>query len=152
MAYADQEVADQEVDVGFYNLIHHLVGISPQGKNAERRRQRREPFPTVQRIAPRREQRTPDESDFIEVVCHDLTRGGFSFFLPDKPDFDLLVAAFSGAAGVIYAGAEVVRYEGVLTNASGLVRRVASRPIDRDAKPMVLVRCRFTERLCDATV
>ena len=149
----------RETDAGIYNLIHEVLESAPptppRGQPVERRRHRREPFPTIQRVAPRRGARMPDESEFFDVRCHDLTCAGFSFFLPAKPDFDALVVAFAGGSAVIYVSAEIVHCDGVLVGPSGkLERRTESvgeiddqDPAGRKGKPMVLVRCRFTERL-----
>ena len=158
MAYVERGT-----DAGFYNLIHEVLESSPQGspqgsprgQPVDRRKHRRESFPAMQRIAPRRGTKMPDESEFFEVQCHDLTRAGFSFFLPEQPDFDSLVATFSGDSAVIYVSAEIVNCDGVLIYSSGKVERMAGRPVEiddqdpigRSAKPMVLVHCRFTERL-----
>jgi len=147
----------KESDADFYSLIHQVLRSGEKSKTSERRKHQREPFPTIQRVAARREPdgEIPNESEFIDVVCHDLTRGGFSFFMPDRPDFDSLVAAFSGGMGVIYVFAEIVHCDGVLVYPSGMAQRIAGWPIEiddldpigRNAKPMTLVRCRFTERL-----
>ncbi|HUT09506.1 MAG TPA: hypothetical protein VMY42_03345 [Thermoguttaceae bacterium] len=144
-----------EVDADFYNLIHQLVGSPRKDDPIERRTDPRCPFPVVQRIAVRRGLELPDESEFNEVRCHDLTRRGFSFLLSSRPDFDSLVAAFDVSPKTIYLAARVAHVEDVLVDSSGQVLRGRDRwaeaghlvADERTVTPMVLVGCRFTERL-----
>jgi hypothetical protein len=147
---------ENEVDASFYNLVHQLAGPTHAAAAVDCRKCKREPFPAVQRIAVRRGRGIPDEREFIEVRCHDLTRQGFSFLLPQQPNFDRLVAALGVAPDVIYAGAEVVRCTDVLVYPPGpgkpagalSVNLSPTDPNGQTAIPMVLVGCRFTERLC----
>jgi hypothetical protein len=144
-----------ELDAGFYRLIHELVGPQLRDEPAERRANRRHRFPVVQRIAPRRGDRFPEEDEFVEVRCYDLTRTGFSFFFPMRPDFSSLVASFQVPGQTISIGAEVARCDSVLVDSSGEVERidehheyVRGRDLERDlATPMILVFARFTARL-----
>ncbi|MBN2473262.1 MAG: hypothetical protein JXB62_01540 [Pirellulales bacterium] len=144
---------NQEIDANFFNLIHQLVD-SPQ-EDAERRKRTRRSYPAQQWIAVRRGPEIPNDSEFIEVSCYDLTRNGFSFFLPSQPDFNALVAALRTDEEVIYAGAEVVHCDDVLVDSWGRVEHVVDQALrggaedhsSRTATPMVLVGCRFTERL-----
>ncbi len=145
---------ENEVDANFFNLIHQMVGSSELDES-ERRGARRRPFSSQQRIAVRRELAIPDESEFFDVRCHDLTRGGFSFFRPTRPDFDSLVAEFGTPPEVIYVAARVSHCCNVLLHSSGLVERLeegtAQAGVDESngqaATPLVLVGCLFTERL-----
>ena len=146
---------ENEIDVNFYNLIHQQVGSVVSDRISDRRDKRRQPFAAFQRIAVRRGERVPDESEFVPVRCNDLTRNGFSFFLPTQPDFHSLVAAFGNPSEVIYVAAEVSHYSDVLLYSSGVVQPIDDSGADVDdrdpsggtATPMVLVGCRFTERL-----
>ena len=143
------------VDAGFYNLIHQIVSVAEERQFSERRVKGRKTFSTTQRIAVRRGPGVPDDGEFIAVRCHDLSCRGFSFFLPNRPSFDSLVAAFGTPPEVIYAAAEVVRCVDVLIESAGEVEHVqdgseepAYEDFDgRTATPMVLVGCRFTERI-----
>ncbi len=142
---------ESEIDANFYNLIHQLSGSLQQDETTDRRGNRRQVFQAINRIALRRGTDVPDESEFFEVQCHDLTGSGFSFFLPSQPNFDSLVAAFGIPPSVIYLDAEVSHYDDVLVHPSGLIERVehAGRQ-DADvqaATPMVMVGCRFVRRL-----
>lgn len=146
---------ENEVDANFYTLIHQLAGSVVSDQGAERRDVRRQSFVATQRIAARRGDHVPDEPDFVEVRCQDLTRRGFSFLLPSRPDFDCLVAAFGSPPGEIYVAAEITHCCEVLVHPSGLVQRLedgvspADRedPADQAATMMVLVGCRFTRRM-----
>ncbi|MDZ7618139.1 MAG: hypothetical protein U1E05_14130 [Patescibacteria group bacterium] len=142
---------EAEIDASFYNLVHQL---SVMGGNSpvDRRRQRRSRFVATQRIALRRAPGIPDEAEFIEVQCHDLTRGGFSFLLPSKPSFHFLVVAFGAAPNITYISARVTHSEPVLVHKSGLIERLGENGEPSEANPaltkrMVLVGCGFIERL-----
>ena len=142
----------QTGDLEFYELVHQMADLLPTGEPAERRRGRRRPFSSIQRIAPRRGPELPADSEFVDVQCHDLTRAGFSFLLPSQPDFDRLVVALESLQGVIHVAAEVRHTADVLVDAFGRVQRVGERSDGygehrfQTATPMVLVGCRFTER------
>lgn len=146
---------NSQIDAGFYNLIHQLSGSGRWHAVSERRDIKRQPFSSVQRIALRRGPDLPDDSEFVEVHCHDLTRQGFSFFLPSRPSFDTLVAAFGSPPEIIYLAARVSHWEDVAIDAAGRLHYL-DRQSDGQrqtllaasgATGMVLVGCRFTERL-----
>ena len=144
-----------ETDVDFFNLIHQLARAVPENEAAERRTERRQPFLASQRMAPMAGPDVPDESEFGDVACHDLSSGGFSFFLAHRPDFHRLAVAFGAPPKVIYMAAEVSHCQNVLVSSSGEVRpiRGPAGRVDREdlddatATPMVLVGCRFSRRL-----
>ena len=147
-----------EIDASFYRLIHELVGPPLEEAPAERRRAQRHPFPVEQWIAPRHGPAFPVDSQFLKVRCHDLTAGGFSFLFPHVPDFDRLVAAFGRPPNLLYVGATVRHCHNVLVSSSGDVRHVGDQPAEpdgegphSDATPMVLVGCRFSQRLYKPT-
>ena len=144
-----------QVDADFYRLIHSMMGPLEDQQEEERRQAERYPFRLIQRIAPRSGSEFPDESRFLEVQCHDLTQGGFSFLLSSRPDFTALVVAFGEPPKLIYVAAEIRHVEEVLVDSSGSVTQVddLSNYLDwfssegEAAKPMFLIGCRFTERL-----
>ena len=147
-----------EIDANFYRLIHELVGPQLEDEPAERRRGERHPFPVEQWIAPRDGPAFPSDARFFKVRCHDLNQRGFAFLLPKVPDFDRLVAAFGQPPNLIYLAAEVRHCHRVLVSSSGEMRHVddqAAQPDTQgpagDAKPMVLVGCRFSQRLYKPT-
>ena len=148
-------IRDSEIDADFYNLIHQRARAAGEDGPAARRRERRRSFLSSQRIAPRRGPGVPDESQFFEVPCHDLSRGGFSFFAPNRPDFDSLAVAVGTPPEGIYKAAQVAHCEDVLGDSFGEVRPVGGpgeqldqQDLDgRPAMPMVMVGCRFNGRL-----
>ena len=128
------------IDTAFYELIHHLVTDSPQDESAERRDGLRNPFPSVQRIAPGHAWEVPTDTAFVEVRCHDLTQRGFSFLLPKPPDFNSLIAAFGEPPRRIYLAAAVLHWREVPPGPP-------ETPGDPPPAPMVLVGCRFLRRV-----
>jgi len=143
---------ESEVDATFFSMIHRLAA-TPRPEAAERRDNRRHSFPVTQRIAPREGSQVPDDSEFVDVPCQDLTRAGFSFFLPKRPTFDSLVVALERPEGTIHVAADIVRQADVLLYPSGRIRELDQKHVgdqdepDESATPMVVVGCRFTERL-----
>ncbi len=150
---------ESEIDATFYRLIHQLSSMSSTGENAERRAQERRPFATWQRIAPYDGRGCPEESQFFEVQCHDLTQGGFSFLLARRPTFTSLVVEFGTAPDLIYVAAQVLRVSRVLLHPSGMVECLSRHgngrsesqeeesPRGEQPTPKVLVGCRFTRRV-----
>ena len=147
---------ESEIDAIFYRLIHQLSSAPRTGKGAEQRGQTRLPFAMSQRIAPWEGRGCPDEVEFFEVQCHDLTQRGFSFFLPHRPQFTSLVVEFGTAPDLIYVVAQVLHLSPVLVHPSGLVEHLRRDQDDRGDKlsaaeerpePKVLVGCRFTRRM-----
>jgi hypothetical protein len=147
--------ANAQIDATFYQMIHQFVHTPKGGESDDRRRQKRERFPEIQWIAPWNGFRFPAESEFLEVQCYDLTRGGFSFLFPHRPMFPFLVAGFGQKPDLLYIGAEPVRSIPVLLFPTGRVKHIreGEAEIDRRSstgelgRPMMLVGCRFTRRL-----
>jgi hypothetical protein len=150
-------ILGNEADVMFFNVIHQLVGSPDKEGPVERREGLRQPFLVVQRIAPGFHQEIPPDSAFMEIRCHDLTQSGFSFLLPQAPDFDRLVAALGRPPSVIHVAAEVLHCSEVRVYPSGAVEGIENwvSPASAEArqgqpsKRMVLVGCRFIRRLGD---
>jgi len=145
---------ESESDVRFFNLIHQIAVTPPADDLAERRGRRRHPFTCVQRIALCKDPAVLSQADFIEVRCQDLNREGFSFLMPQRPDFTRLVAAFSSASEEIYMTASVSHWAEVLSYPSGRVEPLDERAptlhkCDADGPPsrMYQVGCRFIARV-----
>jgi hypothetical protein len=141
-----------ELTADFYRSIHHLLRSNPRDKGAERRRQGRNAYRVVQRIAPCGAAGFPPDAAFLGVRCHDLNRAGFSFLLPRWPTFDHLVAEFGKPPSLIHVVAQVVHAEQVAVYPSGRVVRLspAATPGPRTShtgQPMFLVGCRFLRRI-----
>jgi len=143
---------DAEIDANFYTLVHQLAD-DQRKKSQDRRGVERQQFVCTQRIALRRDAGVPDESEFFEVRCHDLTRQGFSFLLPRAPTFHFLVAAFGAPPDTIYISARVARSQEVLVDSSGNFQANPDEmAVIDDGSPdgpqrMYLVGCSFLERL-----
>jgi hypothetical protein len=108
----------------------------------------RVPFRVAQQIAPLLGDRLPRLSDFFPVMCHDLSIGGVSFLLENRPDFKSVVFAIGNPPTVNYMEARVVHCTEVLVDASRLFKRLGNEDLaagdsDGPAQPMVLVGCQF---------
>ena len=73
----------------------------------------------------------PTPEEFRQVRCHDISTGGFSYFTPDLPDHDLIVAAFGLPPEFTYLSAQI-RY----------AKRVA-----QGASAMFQIGCQFLGRI-----
>ena len=146
-----------EIDAQFFQMIHQLIKSQ---RRSERRGHPRDTFTSTQRIALLRDDKTPEEKDFFDVRCNDLTPSGFSFFINEKPDFEQLVIAFEGSSGMIHIHAEVRHSRKVLLFAdSGRVEAFdyqagcneyydtkRKSAVREEGTPVFLVGCCFTGR------
>lgn len=145
---------EAQIDATFYQMVHQFVHAS-EDKQDDRRRHKRQRFFGVQWIAPWDGSRLPSESEFIEVQCHDLTPGGFSFFFARRPTFPLVAAGFGRKPNLLYIGAEIVRSVPVLLFPSGRIKQVRDgetqiqrySPSGEAGRPTTLIGCRFLRRL-----
>jgi hypothetical protein len=147
---------DNEIDAHFYELIHSLVGSGKENGKRERRGRQREAFGATHQVAPYDGKKFPEAFRFFDVRCHDLTRAGFSFLMPNRPHFSSLVAAFGSDPAVLYVEARVSRKDDVLffpstgrvehvTRGQGPIRY--TRPDGKIGEPRVLVGCQFVRRM-----
>lgn len=97
----------------------------------ERRKSARRDYPYRQWIAPCHDGSLPGPEDFVEVVCRDISAGGFSFLFEEPPDFTNLVIALGRPPHVTHLAAEV--------------RRVVE--MEADGKKQFFVGCQFRGRL-----
>jgi len=74
---------------------------------------------------------TAEAAELVRVDCHDLSEGGFSFFLDSQPDFDSLAACLGRPPATIRVQARVVY----------------AKPTEDDR---YLVGCRFVKQLEEA--
>ena len=103
-----------------------FLTVAPKGDSSvaenepgtERRGRSRRTFRLNQQIAPGYCWEVPPDSAWIDVQCYDLTQGGFSFFLDEKPNFERLVARFRLTES-IYMAARVIRWRPVMVDAWG---------------------------------
>ena len=117
---------------------------------ADRRKRDRQPLDAVQRIAPWNGSAVPDEADFFEVMCRDVSSTGISFLLSTRPSFESFVIALGSSSNLTLVAAEVVHCMDVLVDRSGVVERVSgdTDAAERDgpqAERMVLVGARLLQ-------
>jgi hypothetical protein len=126
-------------DAGFYQLVHELIeverlrlGDSPKretgGKN--HRQSKRQAFECVQLLAPFRDGRLPSQAEFRSVLCRDLSSGGFSFLVENRPDFEQVIVALGPVPFKFFTAA--------------VVNQTRTRTHQR---PMIRVGCRFSGRV-----
>jgi len=102
---------------------------SPRG--VEMRKSPRRAFQHQQWIGPIIGTRMPQRDEFFEVVCEDISAGGVSFYLPQRPQFERLVVALGKPPALTYFTADVVR--------------VAEKDVDGQRR--FSLGCRFTGRI-----
>ena len=146
----------QDADASFFTLMHHFLAASNKGEAishtppvVDQRTAPRSPYRLTQRIARGYCWEVPPEDVWSDVLCHDLTQGGVSFFLDSQPAFERLVVMFR-AAQPIYIAAKVTHWRPVFVDAQGEVIEVhtvpnCSVPPD-DTEGKVLVGCQFLRR------
>jgi hypothetical protein len=92
----------------YFEAFHHLIPeISGEGHT--QRKQRRESYLRMQKIAPYKGGQLPGPTAFEEVQCLDLSAGGFSYMTPDSPPGKSLIVALGTEPNVLYMTAEIVR-------------------------------------------
>ncbi len=111
----------QRDEAAYLRLVHELL-LLPE-EPSEHRRSTRQPFPTLQSIAPFVGV-WPAESEFERVRCFDLSASGFSFLRNTPFPERKLVVGLGTAPDVVHLTAEVVH-----------------------ETTLVLVGCRFTGRV-----
>jgi len=79
--------------------IQATSGFSPP-ESDNRRSWERMPYPTLQPLGPYGSWGLPKKEMFFDVRCHDISRGGISFFLPEPPEFQLAVMALGRTGGL----------------------------------------------------
>jgi len=84
-------------------------GLGNSGvKDSERRAHGRRAYPYLQAVAPVNGEQMPDRRMFREVRCRDISRQGFSFLSPVKPEPKHIVVAFGSPPNLLYLLAEIV--------------------------------------------
>ena len=135
--------ATYEIDNEFFQLAQEVLGAQRKRENREGRVHPRQPFPSVQRIAPCSGEEIPGPEYFVPVRCHDLSPAGFSFFLPAPPDFKTLIVAFGTPPQVVHAAAEVLHST---PTPLAMTKGLWGVPKTPEGEPLVLVGCRLTHR------
>ena len=122
-----------EMERDLLRVLNEVLG-TPEVE--ERRSQPRKAFDTIHRIAPLRGLKLPEDIEFFPVRCHDLSQAGFSFFLPNEPEFSRLAVMLGSPPDVIYVAAEIVN-----------CRAACIGGHTSPDKPSTLVGCRFLRRM-----
>lgn len=119
---AEQEdITDEKADDG----ARH-----PASGSDERRQRPRLTYPYRQLIAPVVNGKLPSRHDFVELECHDIAVGGFSYYAPAPPSTDQVVIALGIPPRLTFLIAQIVH-----------VRRVT-----RDSKSLFLTGCMYIGR------
>ena len=101
------------------------------GAPINRRGEPRRPFPVRQLIAPYVNGQLPTRGMFVQVLCHDISPGGFSFFDQEPPAYSSLIAALGAPSAPIFLCARILHI----------------RATDSGSQSKFLVACRFTGRV-----
>lgn len=117
-------------DSSFYKQVHRLIA-KRLAEDPNRRGPQRRNYRCIQRLAPCTGDQVPGMSEFREVICQDLSAGGFSYLTPTPPETDTLAVELGKAPVLIYVTACVVHVS----------------EIQSGAERQYLVGCRFTGRL-----
>lgn len=145
-------VFGSDIDIQFYELIHSLQTNQPV-RHSDRRRLPRQFAGKRCRVAPYKgEGELPNDGDYMDVICYDLTRQGFAFFADREPNYDRVIAEFRVGKDQTLVDAQVRRCEQVLVLATGSIAYVGSKGTStREQSPdgdlQYLVGCEFTRRL-----
>jgi len=97
----------------------------------DRRRKVRRAYPYLQRVAPVLEHKLPEPEQFVDVECHDISPGGFSFVFPYPFPSDSLVVELGVPPKFTYLMAQVAH-----------VTR-----INRGKQTYYLIGCNYTHRV-----
>jgi hypothetical protein len=147
---------EAELDAHFYELIHRLVNSDSAKDQHDRRGHPRESFSSIHKVAPYDGSNLPQPTDFVDVCCRDLARGGFSYLSPIRPASTNLIVAFGIPPDITCMVARVARTADVLQYTStGLLEEISdpNGPIQYQGPngemgvPLVLVNCQFVCRL-----
>jgi hypothetical protein len=118
-------LAEHTKDAKFYSLVHSVLESERRRDLDERRGGRRHAYRCLQLIAPAHEARMPDQSEFRQVQCVDLSSNGFAYLATEEPPSDRLIVVL-GVEPFICLLADVVRREEVVHEGQRM-HRVACR-------------------------
>jgi hypothetical protein len=116
----------------FFQALHRLLE-DQKGPSSERRRATRHAYECVQLLAYYDGRNAPAQAEFRNVLCHDLSPGGFSFFADEAPNLPYVIIAL-GAVPFTFFVARVLRV----------------RPAAADEGRGYLVGCHFIRRVATA--
>ncbi|RMF93808.1 MAG: hypothetical protein D6741_13270 [Planctomycetota bacterium] len=144
---------DAEAQAEFYRLVTRLMRDAADDPSRERRGQRRQLFLSAQQIAPLQGDRPTSDDSYRKVHCYDISKGGFSFFTLEPPDYTKLIARLNAADEVIEMLAEISYVRPVYLFSTGDVIRADDIESLDDLPPQLqqpvfayLVGCHFLRR------
>jgi hypothetical protein len=82
-----------EYDAGLFETISALISEHLTENRQNRRSNPRHPYECVQLLAPFDGTELPGLDELRPVLCHDLSRCGFSFLSYERPKTNLVIAA-----------------------------------------------------------
>jgi hypothetical protein len=119
-----------EFEDALFDSIATLIHEQRQATRKDRRDIERHAYRCVQLVAPFDGQQLPEQREFQQVMCHDLSPQGFSFLVGDRPVTRQVIVAL-GQVPFKFLVAEVVRVA----------------PGEREDGAMYKVGCRFVRRI-----
>ena len=124
-----------------YQVLH-----SSGNETEERRGAERHPFRHTQRVAAYDGQQSLSELRFFPVLCHDISRRGISFVLPDRIDFTNLILELKLGDEPTYYLAEAVNSRYASDSQINEWAGAYSAMLPASQRP-VLIGCRLVEKV-----
>ena len=116
-------------NVGLLSAIELLLSDQGTEPTQERRGRERRRYACTQLLAPYDQGALPQQADFRQVKCHDISPTGFSFRSYRRPQTEHVVVAL-GAIPFKFFAAEIVRVDRVQSE-NGLEYLIGCRFIQR---------------------
>ncbi|GAB6165651.1 hypothetical protein JCM19992_16510 [Thermostilla marina] len=144
---------DAEAQAEFYRLVTRLMREAADDPSRDRRGQRRQLFLSAQYIAPLQGDRPTSEDSYRKVHCYDISKGGFSYFTLERPDYTKLIVRLNAGDQPIEMLAEISYVRPVYLFSTGDVIRADDIDSLDDLPPQLqqpvfayLVGCHFLRR------
>jgi hypothetical protein len=101
-------MADIDYEDALFQSISTLIHEQRKASQRERREIERQPYRCIQLVAAYDGNRLPEQHEFRQVLCHDLSPQGFSFLVSQRPTEEQLIVAL-GTVPFKFLVAEIVR-------------------------------------------
>jgi hypothetical protein len=102
-------MSSTDIDEALFQTITALIDGQRDVPLNERRDADRHSYRCVQLVAPYDGENLPDQQSFRQVLCHDLSANGFSFFSYRTPETPQLIIALGKVPVIRFFIAEVKR-------------------------------------------
>jgi hypothetical protein len=109
-------MSSTDFDVALFETITSLINEQRDEGHQERREEDRRPYRCVQLLAPYDGEQLPDQQAFRQVLCHDLSANGFSFYSYRTPETPQLIVALGKVPVIKFFIAEVKRVNASATD------------------------------------